>query len=361
MARLRYNQPQVMLDSLNRHRSHNHLEYQELQPKVTGQRFLLLPENRSAHAAVVQLAEHIGVERPERVSGSLFLHGPAGSGKSRLIAVLLAEATRRRPDLIARVIPADEFEALARTADDPESVQTLRQVDLLVLEDVQHLDAPPAIETLIRLLDDRLARALPTVATATAGPALLLNLPRRAACRFAAGLVVGVAPLGPASRRTYLQEMAQRRQLAVHPDILAWLADHLTGGGRQLDGAIAKLEMLVRLHARLDVVTVMGHFHEQAEAGRPTVERITERVGAHFQVEPEQLQSRRRYPRIVLPRQVSMYLARQLTELSLEQIGRYFGGRDHTTVLHACRKVRAALASDASLSGAVRQLEADLT
>jgi chromosomal replication initiator protein len=258
------------------------------------------------------------------------------------------------------VVPADEFEALARAEEDSDSVRALRQVDLLILEDVQHLDAPPALEALARLLDERLARMLPTVATATEGPARLLNFPRRLACRFAAGLVVGIPPLGPASRRAYLQEMAQRRQLAVHPDILAWLADHLPGGGRQLDGAIAKLETLVRLHPRLDVATVMDHFREQAEAGRPTVERITQRVGAHFRVEPEQLQSRRRYPKIVLPRQVSMYLARQLTELSLEQIGRYFGGRDHTTVLHACRKVEAALASDATLSGAVRQLEADL-
>jgi chromosomal replication initiator protein len=90
------------------------------------------------------------------------------------------------------------------------------------------------------------------------------------------------------------------------------------------------------------------------------VERIAQRVGRYFQVEPRQLQARSRARHTLLPRQIGMYLARQLTELSLHQIGAYFGGRDHSTVLHACRKVEKALAHDVRLSGAVRQLHADL-
>jgi chromosomal replication initiator protein len=102
------------------------------------------------------------------------------------------------------------------------------------------------------------------------------------------------------------------------------------------------------------------YFGVEAEANRPTVERIVQRVGRYFQVEPRQLQARSRARGTLLPRQIGMYLARQLTELSLQQIGAYFGGRDHSTVLHACRKVEKALACDARLSGAVRQLHADL-
>ena len=90
------------------------------------------------------------------------------------------------------------------------------------------------------------------------------------------------------------------------------------------------------------------------------VERIAQRVGTWFQVEPRQMQSRRRLRHTLLPRQIGMYLARQLTALSLGQIGTYFGGRDHTTVLHACRKVEEAMKKDAVLSGAVRQIHAEL-
>jgi len=91
------------------------------------------------------------------------------------------------------------------------------------------------------------------------------------------------------------------------------------------------------------------------------MERIAWRVSRYYQVPARQLQSRRRYRNILLPRQVSMYLARRLTGLSLEQIGAYFGGRDHSTVLHACRKVEDAIDVDAGLSGAVRQIHAELS
>src|SRR5262249_12651628 len=156
------------------------------------------------------------------------------------------------------------------------------------------------------------------------------------------------------------EDKAQRRQLAVRREVLAWLAEHLTGGGRQLEGALTQLEVLRRLRREpLDVPTVAAHFREQVEALRPTVDRIARQVSGHFQLDPRQLQSPQRFRKVLLPRQISMYLARQLTDLSLEQIGDYFGGRDHTTVLHACRKLEEALADDAVLSGTVRQLRAD--
>jgi len=101
-------------------------------------------------------------------------------------------------------------------------------------------------------------------------------------------------------------------------------------------------------------------FRIEAEAQRTTVERIVQRVGQYFQVAPRQMKSRDRSRGSLLPRQVGMYLARLLTGLSLEQIGAYFGGRDHSTVLHACRKVEQALTQDVNLSGAVRQLHAEL-
>jgi chromosomal replication initiator protein len=167
-------------------------------------------------------------------------------------------------------------------------------------------------------------------------------------------------PLKASGRLALLQAQAQRKQLAVPTEVLRWLADHLRAG-RELEGAIARLEMLAKTQrGALDVAAVARAFQEQADASRVTVERIAQRVGGFFQVQPGELQSRRRFRNVLLPRQVGMYLARQLTGLSLEQIGAYFGGRDHSTVLHAVRKVEDALERDAHLSGAVRQLHADL-
>ena len=122
-----------------------------------------------------------------------------------------------------------------------------------------------------------------------------------------------------------------------------------------------QLETLSRQRRKpLDLPAVIEHFRDQAAANEPTVERIALQVSGYFQLDPNLLQSRSRFRNILLPRQVSMYLARQLTPLSLEQIGAFFGGRDHTTVLHACRKVERVLAEDPVLSGAVRQVHARL-
>ena len=144
-------------------------------------------------------------------------------------------------------------------------------------------------------------------------------------------------------------------------EVVAWLARHVAGSARQLEGALTRLEQLAAgLGRPVRVEDLAEHFGEEAEARVPTMERIVQRVGRYFRVEPRQLCSTRRSRAVLLPRQVSMYLARQLTGLSLEQIGAYFGGRDHSTVLHACRKVEQALGQDAGLGGAVRQLHADL-
>ena len=151
----------------------------------------------------------------------------------------------------------------------------------------------------------------------------------------------------------------ERQSINVYEAAQLWLE---RGRTEDLERATLRgYEALVRLHGRMpDVGLLAEHFHAEAVAGRPTVERIVERVGTWFQVEPRQMQSRARSRHGLLPRQVGMYLARQLTPLSLQQIGAYFGGRDHSTVLHACRKVERALTHDAALSGAVRRLWADL-
>jgi chromosomal replication initiator protein len=187
-------------------------------------------------------------------------------------------------------------------------------------------------------------------------------VPVRLASRLAGGLVVGLELFGPASRHEFLRRLGEGRGLAIDPAVLAWLAENTPGSARQLEGALTRLADLARALGRPpDEAEVRAAFRPDAETHRPTVERIAQRVSRHFRVEPARLRSRGRTREVLLPRQVGMYLARRLTALSLEQIGAYFGGRDHSTVLHACRKVERALADDPGLSGAVRQLHAELS
>jgi chromosomal replication initiator protein len=339
-------------------------------------RFITFPENQSALLAVQSLVENIRSGKLQRSPNPLFLHGPPGTGKTHLVTGLAKEfAGSGGPgirlmgasDFREPLAPRVEKKKLATNEAAPISsslLEEIQQCDLFILEDLQHLPLSAA-ETLVQIIDHRQAHQRPMVFTATMGPRHLahrgVRFPSRLTSRLTAGLVVALEPLGVLSRQSYLEELAQRSQIALPRAIVQWLSRNLTGGGRQLEGAIGQLTTLNKVGRQpLDLKNVIAHFQVQVDAIRPTVERIACQVGGYFRIETRQLQSRRRYHNALLPRQISMYLSRQLTALSLQQIGAYFGGRDHSTVLHACHKVERAMKKDAVLFGAVRQIHAEL-
>jgi chromosomal replication initiator protein len=344
-------------------------------------RFVAFPENRLALAAIRDFLAHVRTSKGCPTVNILFLHGPPGTGKSHLVAAfaaevagsggrsvqLLAAGDFREPGEATRGSSRPDKKTLAanEAGVGPSALgEEARACDVLVVEDLQHLPLTAA-ETLVQIIDYRDKFRLPTLFTATTGARHLAfrgtRFPARLTSRLAAAPLTRLEPLSTASRLYLLAELAQRNQLALPHDIAVWLAGNLTGGGRQLEGAISQLATLTKVGRRPpDLKSVAQHFRAQVDAIRPTVQRIASHVASYFRVEPRQLQSRRRHHNVVLPRQVGMYLARQLTTLSLEEIGAYFGGRDHTTVLHACRKVEKAIAKDAVLSGAVRQIHGEL-
>jgi chromosomal replication initiator protein len=316
-------------------------------------RWVSLPENSAAQSAARRAARAVGAGAVRSDLNPLFLHGPAGSGKSHLAAALVASAVRRRPDLVVTVLGTDVTE--------PSALGDARRADLIVLEDVQRL-SPRFATAVADLLDHAVARRRLVVATAPHGPARLTALPVRLTDRLAAGLVVGLAPLSPESRLTFLRRRAPRRRLDPDAPAVAWLAEHLDGSVRRLEGGLVRLAALARLNGGRppEPDELPAHFREEVQAGQLTAEGIARQVSRYFQVDFGQLRAPGKGRQALLPRQVGMYLARQLTQLSLREIGAYFGGRDHATVLHACRKVEQALDVDATLSGAVRRLRAEL-
>jgi chromosomal replication initiator protein len=323
--------------------------------------FVLLPENRRAWLAVRQLADALQGTSPYPPQ-PLFLFGPVGSGKTHLVQGLVQELTSGSSVTVALVDARDLAPRREDENTDAASRSEFEAVDLLIIEDMQFLPTS-AVELLVQILDARQAECRPTVLTARGGPQRLAHggerFPVRLTSRLAAGLVVGLEPLQASSRLLFLRELARRRQLAVAAEVLSWLAENLTGGGRQLEGALYQLATLARgRRTPWTVEEVAAYFQPQLR--RTTVEGIVQRVGGRFCVEPRLLQSPRRHRNILVPRQVGMYLARKLTGLTLGQIGAYFGGRDHTTVLHACRRIERAMETDPALRGTVRQIHAEL-
>jgi chromosomal replication initiator protein len=322
-------------------------------------RFVCLPENRSAWLAVQDVAA--GLAAGEAAGNPLFLFGPGGTGKSHLVSALSNQLADEGFDVLQVQAASVQPDS---TAPDPVLLDKARSCDLLVVEDVQYVPAR-SIESLVQVMDERAAFRRPMAFSARTGPQRLSRngsaFPNRLRSRLAAGLVVELEPLHSASRLVLLENLVRHQGLAVTREVLVWLAENLNGGCRELEGAVHQLEFLSQDRPTpLDVATVARHLRERFESRRPTVERIAQRVSGYFGVETRQLQSQRRHRNVLLPRQVGMYLSRRLTRLSLDEIGAYFGRRDHSTVLHACRKVEAALSRDGVLCGAVREIHAAL-
>ncbi|MCE9532044.1 MAG: hypothetical protein K8T89_13105 [Planctomycetes bacterium] len=322
--------------------------------------FVSLPENRSAIHAIRRLAISVIRSKPGPAFPLLLLHGLPGTGKSHLINMLLERVIDRRPDATARIIPARDLGRILiePTHDGSSPIQEFRDCDLLIVEDVQHLP-PQAVAAFTGLVDHRNSRRKTIVVTAGSGPAMMTHLPTRLTSRLAGGLVVGLLPLSSVGRQELARRLCEKHHIQVTPDVIDWLARKTSGSVRSIVGDIARLKELARTVApplTRNAIIAAGLGEEDAL----TIDLLVDRVADHFGISVKQMKQRDRLRRYLWPRQVGMYLARRLTKLSLPGIGRCFGGYDHTTVMHACRKVEDRLQFDIGLPRELEELASQL-
>jgi chromosomal replication initiator protein len=318
--------------------------------------FLDGEENALAKAGVIALArgDEAGVS-------PLIVHGPSGSGKSRLMGGLVAERIARFPGSSVAILPAEAFASLCAEAAGTRGGfgdlrERFRELDLFILDDLHALErAPLALAELAHTIDALDANGAMVAATAKMGPARWSGWPDRLVSRLVGGLSVRVDLPGLESRRRYLLDRARSRGLRLSSSAVEAMAEEAPDY-RALDGLLARVALDGRVGNRALDVDLVGEILSEggpSPGDAASAEKIARVVAARFGVTLRDLRSSSRRQALVVPRHLAIWLVRRSTGLSFAAIGSFFGHRDAATIRHACRAAQERLAKDPAMAAEV--------
>ena len=332
-----------------------------LNDKYTFENFVVGPSNSLAHAA----ARAVG-DAPSDSYNPLFLHGRVGMGKTHLLQAICHQALRsRRPRNILYLSSetfVNQFIAAIEKGDVDRFRYKYRSVDILLVDDIHllaHKDRTQ--EEFFHTFNSLYNSGRQIVLSSDSPPQAIPALTQRLISRFKWGLEAELEPPGYETRLAILRRKARDRGVEVPEEVLRLLGEQVDTNIRELEGAITKVIGYAQLiHRPIDLDLAHQALGMQPGGSlRPVtgVDRVIDVVCKHFGVRSGDLQGRRRTQSIALPRQAAMYLARQLTSMSLEEIGGCFGGRDHSTVLYAVDKIRSRMEASRPFSLLMADLE----
>lgn len=330
-----------------------------LDPRFTFENFVVGKPNELAYAAARRVADADSVP-----FNPLFLYGGVGLGKTHLMHAIALHIKKRDPNRQIIYLSAEkfmyQFVRALRTKDIMAFKEQFRSVDVLMVDDVQFIAGRSATqEEFFHTFNALADQNRQVVISADKSPSDLEGVEERMRSRLGWGLVADIHPTTYELRLGILQSKAEHLRVAVPPKVLEFLAHKITSNVRELEGALNRLvahATLVGRSATLETVQEVLHDLLRANDRRVTIEEIQKRVAEHYNVRIADMHSARRARSVARPRQVAMFLAKQLTSRSLPEIGRRFGGRDHTTVMHAVRKVEELKATDSGFAEDVELL-----
>ncbi len=339
------------------------VERARLNPLLTFDNFVTGKANQLARAAAMQVAEN-----PGGSYNPLFLYGGVGLGKTHLIHAVGNGILARKPDAKVRYIHAEQYvsdvvRAYQRKAFD-EFKRYYHSLDLLLIDDIQFFAGKSRTqEEFFYAFEALVAGRKQIIITSDTYPKELKDIEDRLVSRFASGLTVAIEPPELEMRVAILLKKAELERVELQEDVAFFIAKNLRSNVRELEGALRKVLAFASFHARPITVDLAREALKDllsASTGQVTVELIQKTVADYYKIKVADMYSKRRPSAIAMPRQVAMYLAKEMTQKSLPEIGELFGGRDHTTVLHAVRKIASSRAKDAELNHALHVLEQSL-
>jgi len=315
-----------------------------LNPRNTFESFVVGPNNEIAHAASLAVAQ-----APARTYNPLFIYGGVGLGKTHLMQAIgqyvLAKKKHMKVIYLSSELFINEFIDAIQHNNLVKFRKRYRQADLLCIDDIQFLGGKERSQEEFFHTFNTLFDGHKQIVLSCDRPASeIANLEHRLVSRFEWGLTAELQPPAVETRLAILRKKARGMQIKLPDEIFEFLANRIRSNVRRLEGALMRVASFASLSGKQLTGEVIEHLLKdilQEEARTSiTIEQIQRRVAEHFDVRLADMTSKRRPASIAFPRQVAMYLARELTKSSLNEIGDAFGGRDHGTVLHACKLVK---------------------
>ncbi len=335
-----------------------------LHPDYTFDNFVVGPSNRLAHASCVAVSQSLGA-----TYNPLFLYGSAGLGKTHLLHAVCHEVRHRSGTASIQLLSCEEFVNRFIRAIEQGNLagfhSEFRTVDALVIDDVQFLrEREQSQEEFFHTFNAIYNNGRQIILSADSPPAEIPSLEDRLVSRFNWGLVARIGPPSYETRVAIVQKKAHLRGLQVGDEVAEYIARQVHANIRELEGALTTIYALATTtHEAVTLELAQRALEGQIRLAtrRIGIMDIVEVVAKHFDVRLTDLQSKRRSQSITVPRQICMYLARSLTKHSLEEIGGHLGGRDHTTVMHACTKIAEEKQADPKMQALLAELTKQIT
>lgn len=334
-----------------------------LNPLYTFENFIVGPCNRLAHAASLAVSD-----LPGRAYNPLFLHASVGLGKSHLLQAICHKVFALRPGAAVMYVSCEDFVNRFIAAIEKGQIEDFRHrfrhLDMLVIDDIHYLaDKDRTQEEFFHTFNCLYQSQKQVVLSSDSPPHEIPSLEERLVSRFKWGLIVRIDRPSYETRVAIVQKKARLRGRELPDDVVHYIATAVETNNRELEGAVVRVQGYASLCNRevtLDLAKEALRDLVTGPSRSITIQNVTDAVLRRYGVRLSDVQSKRRMQSIALPRQVCMFLARRLTHRSLEEIGAFFGGRDHSTVLHAERKVERMVEHDPAFHGLIEAIERDI-
>jgi chromosomal replication initiator protein len=335
-------------------------ETSRLNPRYHFETFVIGSSNRFAHAAANAVAE-----APAKAYNPLFIYGESGLGKTHLLHAIGHYARHLYPGLRVRYVNSEEFTNdfinSIRHDEGASFKQVYRNVDILLIDDIQFLaDKEATVEEFFHTFNTLYNNNKQVVITSDLPPKQLSGFEERLRSRFEWGLITDIQPPDLETRIAILRKKAEAEGLTAPPEVLEYIGSNISTNIRELEGALIRVTAFASLNKQPVEIQlaeqVLRDLITHEDAHEITAPTILNETAAYFNLTLEELTSKSRTRTLVTARQIAMYLLRELTEMSLPKIGQELGGRDHTTVIHADRKIRELMAERRTIYNQVTEL-----